>query len=45
MKEIKISVWVPDHVTLDDSSLDAIESAAGNEAYEQVQVWEAENQA
>jgi hypothetical protein len=43
MKAITVTVYVDDHVDLDDSSLDAIQSAASNEAYEQTLVWEAEH--
>ena len=42
-KEIVIRVYVPENVNLDDAALNAVQSAAGNEAYEQVQVWKAEN--
>jgi hypothetical protein len=42
-KTLIIEVYVPDDVDLDDSAIDAIESAAGNEAFEQVQAWAASN--
>lgn len=45
MKPITVVVYVPDDVDLDDSALDAIQSAAGNEAYEQVLVYQAERDA
>lgn len=41
--KVTVDVYVPDGVTLDESARDAIQSAAANEAYEQVQVWRAEN--
>lgn len=40
-KKLHLWVWVPDDVVFDDSAIEAIESAAANEAYEQVQVMRA----